>query len=84
MVRNIVNDYLEKDGLDDNEIKDVLIDDYGQCIHVSFTGAICAQTIIDIGKEFGDDNPNVYSTPGEALKIIFINDNHKELLSIDD
>lgn len=47
-VSNIVNEILKKDELDDNEITKVELDDYGNCLHITFKGAVYASTIISL------------------------------------
>ena len=79
-VIDIVKGILNKDDQEESEITDVLLDDYGNCIHVSFEGGIGAKTIVAVGQEFGDNNPSVYGDANKTTKIVFINDTHQELI----
>ena len=76
---DIVNAILEKDNQDDNRITDLLLDDGGQVMQVTFTGSVADSTIRAIGHEFGDEDPNVYSEGYNILRVIVFNDKHPEL-----
>lgn len=76
---DIVNAILEKDNQDDNKITDLLLDDQGQVVQVTFTGSVADSTIRAIGHEFGDEDPNVYSEGYNILRVIVFNDKHPEL-----
>lgn len=80
IVKSLVEDILDKDNLDNTEVTDVQLDDNGNCIYVTFAGAVSASTIIAIGKEFGDDDPNVYSNGRNSIQLVFVNENHEELI----
>ena len=79
-VADIVIEILNKCPVDDYEIKEVIVDDYGHCIHVTFTGAVETSTIIEIGEAFGDDNPNVYAESENAINLIIINEKYECLI----
>lgn len=79
-VADIVIEILNKGHLDDYEIKEVKVDDYGHCIHVTFTGAVETSTIIEIGEAFGDDNPNVYAESENTINLIIINEKYENLI----
>lgn len=80
IVKSLAEDILDKDNLDDTEITNVELDDHGNCIYVTFVGAVSASTIIAIGQEFGDNDPNVYSVGKNTIQLVFVNENHKELI----
>ena len=79
IVKRLAEDILDEDNLDNTEVTNVEIDDHGNCIYVTFVGAVSASTIIAIGREFGDDDPNVYSVGKNTFQLVFVNENHKEL-----
>ena len=80
-VKDIVSEILKNDHLDDNVIKEVILDDHGNCIHVTFTGAVGASTIIAIGEAFGEKNdPNVYAVGDNTLNIVFVNEKYDCLI----
>ena len=80
-VADIVSDILKKDGLDENEIKEVILDDHGNCIHVTFTGAASTSAIIAIGEAFADNNgPNVHAVGDNTLNIVFVNEKYDCLI----
>ena len=80
-VKDIVSEILKNDHLDDNVIKEVILDDHGNCIHVTFTGAVGASAIIAIGEAFGDNNnPNVYAVGDNTLNIVFTNEKYDCLI----
>lgn len=79
-VSNIVNEILKKDELDDNEITKVELDDYGNCLHITFKGAVYASTIFAIGKAFGDNDPNVYGDGDNTIKIVVSNEKYECLI----
>ena len=66
--------------MDDTEIKEVFLDDHGQCIHVTFTGGVYASTIIAIGEAFGDDDPNVHGVSDNTVNIVFVNEKYQVLV----
>ena len=76
-----MNEILENDDLDENVIKEVYIDDYGYCIHITFTGGVSASTLIVIAKAFGDNDPNVYGVDKSTLNIVFRNEKYDCLIS---
>lgn len=75
-VERRVADILNRDGRDENKIKEVLLEDNGNCIHVTFTGCFTKEALEAIGKAFGDNNPDVYSEGDRVQKIVFINDKY--------
>ena len=79
-VTDIVSEILNNDGLDNNVIKEVILDDHGNCIHITFTGAIGASAIIAIGEAFGNNNPNVYAVGEDTLNIVFVNEKYDCLI----
>lgn len=80
IVSDIVSKILSDDCLDDTEIKKIRLDDYGNCIHITFTGGVNASTIIDIGKAFGDDDPDVYAVAKNTINIVFVNTKYENLI----
>ena len=78
-VRDIVQGFLDKDDMDETEITEIIIGDYGNCVHVAFKGGVFLSTIAAIGRSFGDDDPNIYGAEGGAIKIVMLNDNYNEL-----
>lgn len=81
LVTNLVSEILDNDGLDENEIKEVLLDDHGQCIHVTISGAVSARAIINIGEAFADNNePDVYAVGDNTLKFVFVNEKYDCLI----
>lgn len=79
-VRDIVQGFLDKDDMDETEITDIELDDYGNCIHVKFKGGVYLSTIAAIGLAFGDDNPNIYGAKGENIYIVMSNEKFDELI----
>lgn len=78
-VRDIVQGILDKDDMDMTEITEIVIEDYGNCVHVVFKGGVFLSTIAAICQSFGDDNPNIYGAEGNAIKIVMLNENFNEL-----
>ena len=72
-VVDIIQSKLDKCNLDYNTIIEVLLDDGGQCIHCTFTGSIELETLVQIGKVFGDDNINIYADNENVFKIVIFN-----------
>ena len=78
-VSDIVTEILNNDGLDDTLIKEVCLDDGGNCIHITFSGAVSASTFIAISEAFGDNDPDVYAN-GENLFEVVLSNHIKELI----
>ena len=75
-VREIVQDILNKDGLDDTYVTEVELDDNGNSLHVKFTGGVSLSTLVAIGEAFGDDDPNVYGQDGGTIYLVMINEKY--------
>lgn len=79
-VAEIVTEILDRDNLDDTAVIKAELDDHGQIISVTFTGAVEYSTIRAIGEAFGDPEPNVYPAEGCAIMLIISNDSREDLL----
>ena len=79
-VTDIVNEILGKDNLDDSVITGVSLEDYGNCIQLTFSGAVSASTIIAIGEAFGDDDPNVFGEGKNTILVVFCNEKYDCLI----
>ena len=62
------------------QITEVLLDDNGYCIHITFSGGVNASTLIAISEAFGDNDPNVYGNGENSIKIVFCNDKYDCLI----
>ena len=61
-------------------IKELVLDDYGQCVHVTIVcRGMGVSDIQKIGNEFGDDDPYTRSFNRYETILVFINERHKEL-----
>lgn len=61
-------------------IKELVLDDYGQCVHVTIVCyGIGVSEIQKIGNEFGDNDPNTHSVNRYETELVFVNDRHEEL-----
>ncbi len=78
-VSDIVTEILNNDSLDDTLIKEVCLDDGGNCIHIAFSGAVSASTFIAISEAFGDKDPDVYAN-GENLFEVVLSNHIEELI----
>lgn len=78
-VSDIVTEILNNDRLDDTLIKEVCLDDGGNCIHIAFSGAVSASTFIAISEAFGDKDPDVYAN-GENLFEVVLSNHIEELI----
>lgn len=73
-VTDLVGEILSsKDELDASDIKEVIFDDNGACIHLTLSSGVSASTIIAIGEAFGDDDPDVFGNDESTFTIVFIN-----------
>lgn len=81
MVAEIVNDILDKDNLDDTAVTNVFLDDGGNCIQITFTGAVEFPTIAAIGQAFGDPEPNVYGAGDNTIMLVISNEIRDEIKS---
>jgi len=79
-VTDIVNEILSNDDMDDNKIIDVLLDDKGNCIHITFSGGVSVEAIIAMGKAFGDDYPTIYGVSDNTMVIVIINNKYDCLI----
>ena len=68
------------DPLDDTQITEVSLDDYGNCIHITFSGGVKASTLIAISKAFGVDDPDVYGDGENSINIVFSNNKYDCLI----
>ena len=73
IVTDLVNEILSKDPLDNTIVTEVILDDNGYCIHITFSGGINASTLIAISEAFGDNDPDVYGNGENSIKIVFCN-----------
>ena len=80
IVTDLVNEILSKDPLDDTQITEVSLDDYGNCIHITFSGGVKASTLIAISKAFGADEPDVYGDGENSINIVFCNNKYDCLI----
>jgi len=80
IVTDLVNEILSKDPLDNNQITEVVLDDYGYCIHITFSGGVNASTLIAISEAFGDDDPDVYGDGENSINIVFCNNKYDCLI----
>ena len=80
IVTDLVNEILSKDPLDNNQITEVVLDDYGYCIHITFSGGVKASTLIAISKAFGVDDPDVYGDGENSINIVFSNNKYDCLI----
>ena len=71
-ILKVIEDILSEDPMDEHIIYDVLFDDYGQCLHICFSGLTQLSTIEKIANSFGDADPSI-TVEGKYLKIIIIN-----------
>ena len=74
-VANIVTRILEEHK-EDGEISDILLDDYGQCIHVTIKDAagLLASTAMEIGQAFGDkQGANIHALGPDEFELVFCN-----------
>lgn len=80
IVTDLVTELLSIDPLDDTHVKEVLLDDHGNCIHITFSGGVSATTLIAISKAFGDDDPDVYGDGENSIELVFINNKYDCLI----
>ena len=80
IVTDLVNEILSNDPLDDTQITEVSLNDYGNCIHITFSGGVNASTLIAISEAFGDDDPNVYGNGENSINIVFSNNKYDCLI----
>ena len=67
------NDPLSNDPLDNTIVTEVILDDNGYCIHITFSGGVNASTLIAISEAFGDNDPDVYGNGENSINIVFCN-----------
>lgn len=76
---SIISDIIDNTGID-GYIKELILDDYGQCIRVTIVCyGIGVSEIQKIGNEFGDDDPNTHSVNRLETELVFVNKRHEEL-----
>ena len=78
-VRDLVYSVLDKDDFNANYVTDVLLDDGGNCIHVTLKGDISTNTILAIGNLFGENNLTVYAEGDGIIKLVMINESCDDL-----
>ena len=74
-VANIVTRILAEHK-EDGEISDILLDNYGQCIHVTIKDAagLMASTAMEIGQAFGDEQgANIHALGPYEFELVFCN-----------
>ena len=80
IVTDLVNEILSNDPLDNTIVTEVILDDNGYCIHITFSGGVNASTLIAISEAFGDDDPNVYGDGENSINIVFSNNKYDCLI----
>ena len=83
-VADIVSKILKDANMDDNEITEVELEDFGNCIHITFTGGVCARTIIEIGEAFGCDDPTVWAEGKNIINLVVVNNKYDCLIDTTD
>lgn len=78
-VRDLVFGILDKDW-NSNYVTDIVVDDGGNCIHVTISGDIGMKVIAEIGNTFGDKDPTIYGVGNDKIKLVMLNYKIKELL----
>ena len=73
IVTDLVNEILSNDPLDNTIVTEVILDDNGYCIHITFSGGVNASTLIAISEAFGDNDPDVYGNGENSIIIVFCN-----------
>lgn len=81
-VANLVYNVLDKHKDTDENlcvIEDILVDDKGNCIHITIVGWIYTKTIQEIGNVFGDKNPAI-TTNNDHVQLVIINNKYKDII----
>ena len=78
-VAAIISDHLDCSEFGENYISKLLLDDHGQCLHLTIWGPMGLEDMQTIAKAFGDPSFEVYPISKNEMKMVFCNNSHEEL-----